>query len=140
MKKQGVLNREISDVLARSGHMDTLCVCDAGFPIPLGVRTVDIALSDNNPGIIETLKEILKDFCVEKIILAEETKDTSPTMFSSILNLFDGIEVEVIKHADFKIKSRDAKAIIRTGEFTCFSNVILVGGTDEKRWYRESSC
>lgn len=137
MKRHGILNREIADVLAMSGHMDTLCVCDAGFPIPLGIRTVDIALSDNNPGIIDTLKEILKEFCVEKVILAQQTKDTSPTMFTNMLKLFEGVEVEVVEHPEFKKRSKEVKAIIRTGEFTCFSNIILVAGTDEKRWYRE---
>lgn len=34
MKKGTVLNSEISSVISRLGHTDTLVVCDAGLPIP----------------------------------------------------------------------------------------------------------
>ncbi|MGS9169630.1 RbsD/FucU domain-containing protein, partial [Salmonella enterica subsp. enterica serovar Infantis] len=34
MKKGTVLNSEISSVIYRLGHTDTLGVCDAGLPIP----------------------------------------------------------------------------------------------------------
>ena len=39
-----LLTDELADVIARLGHMDEVIICDAGFPIPLGVRTVDIGL------------------------------------------------------------------------------------------------
>lgn len=34
MKKGTVLNSDISSVISRLGHTDTLVVCDAGLPIP----------------------------------------------------------------------------------------------------------
>lgn len=38
MKKVGILNSEISKIVADMGHMDTLAVVDLGFPIPQGVK------------------------------------------------------------------------------------------------------
>ncbi|VTN12841.1 D-ribose pyranase [Raoultella terrigena] len=34
MKKGTVLNADISSVISRLGHTDTLVVCDAGLPVP----------------------------------------------------------------------------------------------------------
>lgn len=47
MKKGAVLNSEISSVISRLGHTDTLVVCDAGLPIPNSTARIDMAL---NPG------------------------------------------------------------------------------------------
>ena len=78
MQEIGFLNSDIADALSRLGHMDELIVCDAGFPIPLGVRTIDISLKVNQPTVAEVLIEILKYFSVEKIVLAQETAGAQP--------------------------------------------------------------
>lgn len=44
MKKGTVLNSEISSVISRLGHTDTLVVCDAGLPIPNSTARIDMAL------------------------------------------------------------------------------------------------
>lgn len=49
MKEIGIINRELSDVISSLGHMDEIIICDAGFSIPLGIKTVDISLSENKP-------------------------------------------------------------------------------------------
>lgn len=38
MKRVGILNENISRVVASMGHGDMLAVCDAGFPIPKGTE------------------------------------------------------------------------------------------------------
>jgi D-ribose pyranase len=111
------------------GHMDELIVCDAGFPIPLGVCTVDISLAKDKPTVLELLEELTKHFSVEKLVMADETKNVSPTRFSAIVGLFPkDIPVETIPHTDFKQRSAKVKAIIRTGDFTAYSNLLLVYG------------
>ncbi len=45
MKKGTVLNSEISSVISRLGHTDTLVVCDAGLPIPNSTARIDMALT-----------------------------------------------------------------------------------------------
>ena len=46
MKEIGILN---ADIISRSGHRDEIIVCDAGFSIPFGIRTVDLAITENVP-------------------------------------------------------------------------------------------
>ena len=137
MKETGFLNREITSVISMMGHTDELIVCDAGFAIPLRVRTVDISLAKDKPTVLELLEELTKHFSVEKLVMANETKNVSPTRFSAIVGLFPkDIPVETIPHTDFKQRSAKVKAIIRTGDFTAYSNVLLVSGAGD-RWYVE---
>ena len=56
----GILNSNIASLVARSGHMDEIIVCDAGFPIPLGVETIDLALSAGHPDVLEVLEELVR--------------------------------------------------------------------------------
>jgi len=137
MKETGFLNREISNVISMMGHMDEMIVCDAGFPAPLGVKTVDISLSKDKPTVPELLEELVKHFSVEKLVMAQETKQVSPTRFNDIVRMFGkDVPVETIAHTELKQRSHRVKAIIRTGDFTAYSNVLLVSGAGD-RWYVE---
>jgi len=128
LKKIGILNKEISDVIASLGHTDEIIICDAGFPIPQGVRRIDLALEKGLPSFLDTLRVILKELYVEKIVVEKETKDISPKRYEEIMQFFPNVEVEVISHVEFKERSKNVKAIIRTGEFTPYSNLILIAG------------
>jgi D-ribose pyranase len=137
MRETGTLNREVSDVLSMMGHGDEMIVCDAGFAIPLGVRTVDISLAKDKPTVPEVLAELKDHFSVEKLVVANQTRDVSPTRFEAIAALFDGsIPLETVPLVEFKQRARSVKAVIRTGDFTAYSNVLLIsaGGA---RWYVE---
>jgi len=137
MKETGLLNIEISDAIAHLGHMDELIICDAGFPIPAGLRTIDLALKVNQPTTLEVLIEILQHFSVEKIVLAEETQKHSPTMFVRLTGLFDKVvTVETVPHIEFKQRSKGVKAVVRTGDFTAYANILLVSGAGP-RWFVE---
>ncbi len=137
MKETGCVNGQISDVISMMGHMDEMIVCDAGFPIPLGVRTVDISLAKDKPTVLELLEELVKHFSVEKLIMADETKQASPSRFNAIVAIFGkGTPVETMPHSEFKQRSKTVKAVLRTGDFTAYSNVLLVSGAGE-RWYVE---
>jgi D-ribose pyranose/furanose isomerase RbsD len=66
-----------------------------------------------------------------------ETKAVSPSMFERSIAIFDeNIPVETIPHTELKQRSRTVKAIVRTGDFTAYTNVILISGADD-RWYVE---
>lgn len=41
MKKRGILNAQLSYLLAALGHKDLFMIGDAGMPIPEGVEVVD---------------------------------------------------------------------------------------------------
>ncbi len=128
MLKGGILNPEIAHTLACLGHKDTLIICDAGLPVPKGVKRIDLAWKSGEPGYIEVLEEMLKHVCVEEAILANELKSVSPKMHEHILKTLDGIDVKYVEHKELKERSANAAAIIRTGEFTPYPSVILVCG------------
>ena len=132
MRETGILNRRISDVLSMLGHTDEMIVCDAGFAIPRGVRTVDIALAVDKPTVLETLAELKEHFSVEKVVVADATRDVSPTRFRDVCDAFGKeVPVDVIPLAEFKQRARDVKAVVRTGDFTAYSNVLLVSAVEE---------
>jgi len=128
MKKTALLNRDASAVIASLGHTDMLVVCDAGFPIPPSVRRIDLAVTANTPPFLKTLETVLTELEVEKIIVADETREVSPDLFKQIVELFPGQSMDTIPHIQFKEVARDARAAVRTGEFTAFANIILVCG------------
>lgn len=128
MKKTALLNRDVSEVIASLGHTDMLVVCDAGFPVPPGVRRIDLAVTANLPPFLETLKTILTELDVERVIIAEETRQVSPDLFRKIEGLFPGVPLETLPHVEFKKSAREARAAVRTGEFTPYANIILVCG------------
>jgi D-ribose pyranase len=137
MKEVGLINRNLAKVVAEQGHQDLLMVVDAGFPIPLGIETIDISLSENNPMVVEMLAELRKFHSVEKMILAKQTKEINPTLFNNITTIWgNNIEIEVVDHSELKQISKSVKAVIRTGDFTAYGNVILVSGAGN-RWYCE---
>ena len=128
MKKTMLLNSELSYVIATLGHMQTLVVADAGLPIPPETERIDLALTKNVPGAIETLKIILDEMQVEKIILAEEVKKHNPQFLKAVKKLLPGVPMEFETHLIFKEMTSDAQAVVRTGEFSPYANVILVSG------------
>ncbi len=137
MKEVGLVNRNLAKVVAEQGHQDLLMVVDAGFAIPFGVETIDISLGKNKPMVLEVLAELRKFYSVEKMILAKQTKETNPTLFNKISTSWENeIEIEVVDHSELKQISKTVKAIVRTGDFTAFGNVILVSGAGD-RWFCE---
>jgi D-ribose pyranase len=137
MKEVGTINRSISKVISEQGHQDLLMVVDAGFAIPNEVEVIDISLGENNPMVLTVLAELKKFYSVEKMIMANQTKATSPSLFDAISHSFgEDIPVESIDHAELKQLAKTVKAVIRTGDFTAYGNVILVSGAGN-RWFCE---
>lgn len=128
MKKNGVLNQEISQLIASMGHLDKLTICDAGLPIPDYTWRIDLAVVPGLPGFEAVAKAVAGDLQVQQIILAEELRDRNPQLTRAIRELFKDAEVTFVPHEDFKRISTESRAIIRTGECTPYANVILVSG------------
>ena len=130
MKCAGILNSDISRVLSYMGHTDCLCIGDCGLPIPDEVERIDLALAFGEPTFMRTLEIVVGDMKVEKIILAEEIKTQNPTVLQQVEALFarQNVEVEFVSHVELKEKTRNCKAVIRTGEITPYANIILQSG------------
>ncbi len=128
MKKIGIINAPISAVIAELGHLDMLSIADAGLPIPQEVQRIDLALTQGIPGFLDTLRVVLSEMQVEKVIIAEEMKEISPELFNEIEGLISDIPIDFVLHQDFKDLTKSSRAIIRTGEYTPYANIILVSG------------
>lgn len=129
MKKSGILNPELTKLIAETGHTDTVVVTDAGLPLPEAVGTkIDFALKEGQIPFLDLLDTVLDELSVEKVKMAEEIKSVSPKMHDDILKRFSEIEIEYVPHTEFKRQTENARGLVRSGEFTPFANVILVGG------------
>lgn len=128
MKKRGILHPELSKVIASLGHSDTLVIADAGLPIPEGPMRIDLALTAGVPSFLETLRAVLDEMKVEGAVIAEEMAQRSPALRQEVLKLLEGVPIEEIPHVQFKLRTRAARAVVRSGEFTPYANIILVAG------------
>jgi D-ribose pyranase len=128
MKKMGILNKSLSEVIAGMGHTDQIVICDAGYPIPIDAFRIDLAVKLNLPHFFDVLDTVLEELIVEKVIIAEEAEVKSPLVKQNILSRFPNTAVEKIQHEAFKVTALKSKAYVRTGECTPYSNIILVAG------------
>ena len=128
MKKHGILNSHISEVLSRMGHTDTIVIGDCGLPIPDETTRIDLSIKIGSPSFIETLQAVLDDMAVEKVTLAREIKENNLQVEEEIKRLIGEVPIEYITHEELKELTKQAKAVIRTGEATPYANIILHAG------------
>ena len=137
MKEVGILNQDLARIISQMGHTDEIIISDAGFLQPLGVEVIDLSLDENIPTVLDVLRVFKKYFSVEKIVLSNETREVSPTRFKAIMeNYWQDVEVETIPHLEFRKRAGSVRAIVRTADFTAYSNVLLISGPGD-RWYLE---
>jgi D-ribose pyranase len=128
MKKIGIINQPIAAVIAGLGHTDTLVIADAGLPIPAQTQRIDLALTKGIPAFLDTLRVVLGEMQVERAIVAEEMLKVSPQLHQAVKTLLGNVPIETVPHVAFKEQTHAARAVIRTGEFTPYANIILVAG------------
>ena len=128
MKRTTLLHAELSEVIARLGHGDLLVIADAGLPIPDGPRRIDLAVSANVPRFAEVLAAVLAEMQVESAVVADELAARNPGVHADLRHQLGETPVSSVPHEQFKATSRGARAIVRTGEFSPYANVILRAG------------
>jgi len=129
MKKSGILHAELAGLVAGMGHHDRLVIGDAGLPIPQGVTVIDLALRPGVPGFLETLETVLGELQIEEAVIDVEMATVSPRMSAAFHASWPAaIPLRQVPHAELQRLARDAKAIVRTGEFTAYSNIVLIAG------------
>lgn len=130
MKRSGVLNSNLSRIIASMGHTDKLVVCDSGLPIPKNSDVIDLALTKNIPGFIDTLKVILEELKVEEAIVTNELVKGNSKFYKKIDALLNGTKIKKVNHEKFKEITRNGGNVtfVRTGEATPYANIILISG------------
>jgi len=126
MKKGGILNPQLNRIISEMGHGDILIIADAGLPIPKEVERIDLILKCGTPSFEEVLQTILSELKIEKAYVAKEIKEKNSQTLNLISSLIE--EVKFITHEELKELSKQARAIIRTGECSPYANIILISG------------
>lgn len=124
MKRTTLLHSELSGLIAAMGHGDLLVIGDAGLPVPPGVRCIDLAVTRGVPGFFDVLDAVLAELVVERSAWASEASAD----LDRELRARDLGQSATLAHDAFKALTRDARAIVRTGEFTPYANVALWSG------------
>jgi D-ribose pyranase len=128
VKKTGLLNHRLSDVIARLGHTQRLVIADAGLPVPPGVERIDLSVVPGLPSVIDLARAIARELQVEGIVVADELLDRDHTIPNEMRALFPGVPLSSVPHVRFKEMSETALAVVRTGECTPYANVMLIAG------------
>ena len=126
MKKTKMINSELSYVISQMEHTNSLTIGDCGLPIPNETKRIDLALTHNVPTFIQTLDIVLEELCVEEAIIASEIKEKNPQVYEAIKKRIANL-IEV-SHEEFKVLTKDSKAVVRTGEYSPYANIILKSG------------
>lgn len=128
MKKLGILNSELSAVISQLGHTDQIVICDAGLPIPDYVARIDLAIVPGLPPFADVVEAVLLEMQVEKAIVADELAEAQPPLLAQLKETLPDVQWESVSHESFKHLTKDAKAIVRTGECSPYANIILQSG------------
>ncbi len=127
MKKIGCLNSELSYVISKLGHFDTITIGDCGLPVPDGVQRIDLAVTYGVPSFADVFKVVDIEAKFQKVTIASEALEQNPQFCQKIQDwaLANNVKVELVPHDELKKLSAKSKAVVRTGECTAYSNVIL---------------
>jgi len=130
MKKSGIINPELCEAIASLGHTDSIVICDAGLPIPPGVRRIDLSLVRGVPCFDQVFHAILRELQVEQAVMAEEARTENGHAVRVVKEALGEGRVAFVPHSELKQLTGRAKAVVRTAEFRPYANVVLYSGVD----------
>lgn len=130
MKSRGVLHPALSRALSETGHGDRIALADAGLPIPVATPRIDLAFAPGQPELLSVLDAVLSELRVEAYIVAEESGREAPWLLEALERRLPDAEVIRVTHEALKAATRDVRAVVRTGEFRPYANVLLQSGVD----------
>lgn len=126
MLRSGILNPAINSLLSRVRHTNTLVIADRGFPFWPHIETIDISLVDDVPRVMDVLAAIKANFAIGRVFAAEEFLTANSVQTTSALeNALLGIPITFESHLELKKRVPHAIGLIRTGDTTQYSNLIL---------------
>jgi D-ribose pyranase len=127
MLKTGILNPQINSLLSRVRHTNMLVIADRAFPFWPALETVDIALVDGVPTVMQVFQAIRPNFVIGEVIMAREFHEHNlaavQDMFATAL---DGLATTFEPHVALKQRVPGAIGLIRTGDSIAYANMILV--------------
>ncbi|SDR88710.1 D-ribose pyranase [Microterricola viridarii] len=136
MKRNGILNAELSGALGTLGHTDLILIVDAGFPIPRDAHRIDLAIAPNLPDLRQVISLIAEEIIVEGVVRADDVPSNNPRLDDWLKERFADAEFTTRPHAEVLGElAKQAKVIVRTGAFEPWGNIGLFCGVDVPRWF-----
>jgi D-ribose pyranase len=126
MLKHGILNPQLSSLLSRVRHTNTLVIADRGFPFWPGIETVDLALVDDVPTVLQVLAAVLPNFQVGHAWIAREfRRENSPAVQAAFAAALRPTRLTFEPHVQLKRRVPGAIGLVRTGDTTQYANIVL---------------
>ena len=126
MLRQGIINPQVLNLIARVRHTNTLVIADRGFPFWPQLETVDISLVDDIPTVRQVLAALRQNFVLGAAWMAEEFHSQNDAAIAEEYSgLLAPVEIKFEPHVDFKRRVPQAVGLIRTGDSTQYGNIIL---------------
>ena len=126
MLKTGILNPHVNALLSRVRHTNTLVIADRGFPFWTQIETVDIALVDDIPTVLDVVRAIRPNFLIGQAWMAEEfLQHNDEATRRAVAEALAGVELAYEPHVEFKRRVPQAVGLIRTGDSIPYANLIV---------------
>ncbi len=126
MLRTGILNPAINSLLSRVRHTNTLVIADRGFPFWPQIETVDIALVDDIPRVLDVIRAVRSNFVLGRAFMAEEfLARNGPEVRAAFERELAEVPLVFEPHVEFKKRVPLAIGLIRTGDTIQYGNVIL---------------
>jgi D-ribose pyranase len=126
MLKTGILNPQLNSLLSRVRHTNLLVIADRGFPYWPMIETIDIALVDDLPTVLQVLDAIRPNFIIGQVTMASEfCTHNPPTVQDRFASATAELNRVFIPHIELKQLVPGAIGLIRTGDTVAYANMIL---------------
>ncbi len=127
MKKGGILHPELNYMIASLGYLDRFCISDAGLPVPQQVNRIDLAYAPGCPPFFSVLEVVIKELAIAEVTWAMEVS-RDKDLLKKLQVCCGGFKCSSVTHEELKEMLHEMRFVIRTGEFTPFSNIIITCG------------
>lgn len=129
MLKSGILNPQLNSLLSRVRHTNMLVIADRGFPYWPDVETVDLALVDDIPRVLDVLRAVRENFSIGRFFMAEEFRRyNNQEIQTGFTDLIGDTPIDYEPHMILKRRVPNAVGIVRTGDSIPYANIILASG------------
>jgi D-ribose pyranase len=124
-----ILNPHLLSLLARVRHTNSLVIADRGFPFWPEIETIDIALVDDIPTVLQVLAAVRGQFQAASAFMASEfVEHNTVEAQQKFAQALMGIPTQHEAHVELKKRVPQAIGLIRTGDTIQYANMILVSG------------
>ncbi|HAV65584.1 MAG TPA: transport protein RbsD/FucU [Verrucomicrobiales bacterium] len=126
MLQSGILNPALLSLVGRVRHTNTIVVADHAFPSWPGLETVDLSLVVGVPSVLQVLGALLPNWKCGAVWMAEEfRRHNDRRTVNAFRRACRGVRIQFEPHLEFKRRVPNAIGLVRTGDGTIYSNIIL---------------